>query len=293
MLANKKIFLFLFAFFLVWLIAAACGPRINTYPGLKKKGLLPLSDNNAFNGANLFLAKEMEKSAFLHNFIKGKGAPTAIELEESTYGPTQLLMFYAKHHAVYIAVPQQEHIMREWIIRGPYQMEWKDDKEMQRLQRLAKNEPVLYLWGKEQRFPVNSIHKPETIVRVALPPTPKPTPIKRKPRKVSKSSKKKASDALPKLDPKDFQNLNTDQRALLIAQGYAPRADNGDVIHVVKYENETLHRITNWYTESDKNEEQIAKLNNLTPGQAVPLGTQIRIPLELLKRLKSMPSTFK
>lgn len=35
---------------------------------------MPVSEDNPYMGANLFLAKEMEQSVYLYNFMRDKGA---------------------------------------------------------------------------------------------------------------------------------------------------------------------------------------------------------------------------
>ena len=62
--------------FLVFL--TSCYYKITNYPSLVNQGILPVSKEQAYVGANLFLSREMEQSTFLYNFLKKRGAPDAI-----------------------------------------------------------------------------------------------------------------------------------------------------------------------------------------------------------------------
>jgi len=288
---------------LVFLLTA-CSSEFEAHnPGLANRGMLPVSTTDAFLGANLFLSKQMERSTYLYNFLKSRGGPAAIELNIDSGEAPRLVLYYPKSKEVYAAerhfrpVAGQKQPSADWVVRGPYAIERKDFKELERMEATLAGEPVFFVWGKPVRFtktgdsPTYLAGIPrisDRAVTPVLPPTPPPTP------KPTPKSVKKAAPPL-KEDPdtaliRDFKPLNSDQQALQIAKGYAERAENGDVIHTVKVENETLATIADWYTGAAKNGDEITILNGLA-SKDVPLvqGARIRIPLILLKKIKSMP----
>ncbi|NLF25695.1 MAG: hypothetical protein GX589_08590 [Deltaproteobacteria bacterium] len=256
---------------------------------------MPLSDSDALMGANLFMSKEMEKSSYLYSFIKTRGAPTAIELAQASMGTTRLIMFYAREQEVYTASPTERETGRQWVVRGPYQIDWRDNRQIQRVQKAMQDEPVFNLWGKTQRFATRHRYQPEKIVQPVLPPLPPPARTRRAPtrraapkRPVSAKVVATATPA-PTQDPAQFRPSNIDQKALLMAQGFAERAENGDLIHTVKTENQSLDKITKWYTGSDKNVAEVAQFNGTTPEKKIVVGERIHIPLNLIREFKAMP----
>lgn len=281
----------------------ACSSNQVGYLGLMDKGVLPLSAENAFLGANIFLAREMEKDDTLMAFFRSHGAPSAIELKSNTFKSDQLILYYAHEGSFYNGNPViDEYNSRHWIFRGPYKMPWYKAKKMQPLVRNKSPEAVFYIRGEYQRFNKDGVED-RHIVQVILPtpvktPTPKPVIRKRpkwRPQRASTTVVKATSTPTPapELNPLDFQKLNADQRALLMAKGFAPRAENGDVIHIVKREDETLAAIGSWYTGSSENASTIATQNGLSPDAILSPGNQIRVPLHLLKNDKFMPHDYK
>ena len=272
-------------------LPAACGYNRDQYLGLEDKGILPLSSNDAFLGSNLFLAKEMEADAYLYNFFRMRGVPAAIEIDEDSSGERRMLMYYGQENSVYIAHPNFQDGVRRWVIRGPYQMEWKDARELKHLSRTGRQDALFFIGGSYKRLPEPRAETPRQVVRIVTPPTPVPTPRPRRPvKRVTAKPTEAPTPTGP--DPKEFHKLNSDQRAILIAQGYAPRADNGDIVHIVKYENETLGRISRWYTKAENNKQEIASFNGLGPDDALAQGTQVRVPLKLVTQDKAMPKDF-
>jgi hypothetical protein len=86
-----------------------------------------------------------------------------------------------------------------------------------------------------------------------------------------------------------FKPLTTDQQALLVARGFARRDTNGDVLHSVKGETQSLDKIVRWYTGSPAALGEVAKLNSLPDEGNLPAGTEVRIPVKLVKEGKALP----
>ena len=63
-------------------------------------------------------------------------------------------------------------------------------------------------------------------------------------------------------------------------------------VHVVRWQNETLSFIAEWYTASWQNWEALAKANPEVDPKRIEIGGRIRIPEALLKTRKPMPSDF-
>lgn len=289
---------------LFFFLLIGCTPEFEREsPGLANRGLLPLSSTDAFLGSNIFLSKEMERSPYLHNFLKSRGGPTAIELKVEGGEAPQLVLFYPKTKEVYAAerhlrkVPGQKQPVADWIVRGPYAIERKDYAELMRMDAILQAEPVFYLWGKPVRFgkpgdaPLlanRTTTPPDKQVTPVLPPTPPPTP-KPTPKPTKRSTPAPTEDPDAALI-RDFKPLNSDQQAFQIAKGYAERADNGDVIHTVKGANETLSQIASWYTGTPGTVDELVSINGLASKDA-PLipGARIRVPLRILRKVKVMP----
>ncbi len=265
------------------------------FPGLADRGILPLSTSDPYLASNAFIAKEAETSAYLHNFLKTRGGPMAIEISDSYTSFPHMVMFYPRSRQVYAAervsrkVPGQIAPVREWMVRGPYAIERKDYRELAELDSSMVGEPVFMLRGREVRFtqerPVSPT--PEKVLIPVLPPMPQPTPTPVKKRLPPKAPIIKVQGE-PAITEGEWKPLNSDQQALLMAQGFAERAENGDLWHVVKGDSETLELIAKWYAEPSAVDE-IARVNGLVAGQALLAGTKVRVPLKLLKKLKVMP----
>ncbi|NDC38918.1 MAG: LysM domain-containing protein [Proteobacteria bacterium] len=259
------------------------------------QGLLPLSTTNAYLGSNLFIAEEAQRSRQLFNFLSGRGAPMAIELTEKQGHPPHLLMFYPRDKEVYaaeLADLQTENggRFREWVIRGPYSIERRDYKELARLESSFNGEPLFIIAGRERRFRFEAKEAATEVRTVLVPvlPTPAPTPVKR----VKAKTPAKAEDHA-KSKVEELRGLNSDQQALRMAQGFAERAENGDVIHTVLAEDETLARISKWYTGSEALSLAVAAANGLQPGAALSIGMRLQIPLKSVTTDKLMPRDFK
>jgi hypothetical protein len=267
-------------------VSIGCAKPTNNFPTLANTGVLPLSTNNPYVGSNLYLSDEMSKSPYLLNFLRGRGAPSAIEVIQESFKPTRVVMFYPADREVYAAdvvVGEKSH---QWIIKGPFGIERRDYRSLAALEGAMQGAPVLLVDGKPVRFrkpgppvPPGPILKP----RVPTPtPIPTKTPVKRPPLKAP-------TKAPAAVDPKAFKPLNSDQQAILMSQGFAERAENGDVIHTIGGDNETISAIAAWYTGSAANAKAVAELNTVNAADALPRGKRIRVPLGLLKELKAMP----
>jgi len=269
-------------------IFTACARPTNNFPTLANTGVLPLSTNNPYVGANLYISDEMAKSDYLYRFLRSRGAPTAIEVIQDSFNPTRVLMFYPSDKEVYAADVVDRNRTHQWIIKGPYGIERQDYRSLAALEGAMQGDPVLLVNGKAERF--RKAGPPVPPVQVLKPriPTPTPTPAPTK-KPVKRPVIKAPSEKPAGPDPKAFKPLNSDQQAILMSQGFAERAENGDVIHTVGGDNETISAIAAWYTGSTANAKAVADLNGSNLTDALPRGKRIRVPIALLKELKAMP----
>jgi hypothetical protein len=252
---------------------------------LANKGILPLSTVNPYVSGNLFLAREAELSAYLHNFLKIRGGPAAVEIEEPTLGSPRILMFYPSQRETYAAEIVEQGTTRQWIISGPYAIERKDYRELAGLEASMVGEPVFVIHGKQVKFKFEAASQPSPrVIEPALPPVPLPTPAP-KPR-----PKQKAPDESVVITKKgaaatEFRPLNSDQQAIQLSLGFAERAENGDLIHTVVAD-EKLPTIAQWYTGSADNATVIAELNGAKITDTLTPGARIRVPFRLVRNPK-------
>lgn len=307
--------------FLVFL--TSCYYKITNYPSLVNQGILPVSKEQAYVGANLFLSREMEQSTFLYNFLKKRGAPDAIEIVRRSFNNDRFFLYYYDAKEVYVADPKiLKNNRHEWIIKGPRIPNWRDLKNIRNVMDTGKNDTPFLIDGKEMYFSsnVNGINRSNIIendidskiVDVSkLPKVPpqrkivrkKYTPQKKVVKKVSTEVKKTQSVEAPSVDQsgnedflKDLEDLTTykpinlDKMAIAMSKGYARRDNMGNVVHTVKSYTETLQAISFWYTGNEINAVEIEKFNSLEDASNLKIGQNILIPFRMLKNVKQMPN---
>ncbi|MCB0331856.1 MAG: hypothetical protein KDD55_00085 [Bdellovibrionales bacterium] len=268
--------------------------RIDTYPTLANKGMLPLSTTNAYQGANLFLARELERSSYLFQFFKTKGAPTAIEIRERDFLTPQLYLYYISEKSAYIAELQAQKRSRQWIVRGPYGINREDFRTLQRVSQAISGAPVFELHNQPYRFTsqqeIKIARKLEPEIPFIPPPTPVPTPAPTPiPLNASGLDVPKEPEK-PIYEDLDFIPQNLDQQALMLAAGYAKKdTETGDILHTVELSSETITAITAWYTGDAQNLAEVLKANKLMHETPLNPGEVVRVPYTLIKRVKKMP----
>lgn len=249
---------------------------------LANKGILPLSTNNPYVAANLFIARECEQSTILYNFLKRRGGPTAMELVENQSVYSRMLLFYAQEREVYAAEPSFFADKKEWVIRGPFPLERGDNHTIINLGASSLGEPVFYLWGKEARFRFDKSDQPKIVLNIELPPpTPAPTAVPRPKKRTGPVVKVTPEPTIP------AGPMNLDQQALQMDTPVVGTDAKGNVIHTVKG-SETFGAISSWYTGDSANASVIAQFNKLDPLIPPQAGQKISIPKELVKNSKPM-----
>ena len=267
----------------------ACSIERNSFEPLINQGLVPVSEENPFTGANLFLAKEMERSIYLFNFIKEKGSPQAIELKGRGSRDVETHLFYSSPTEEYVAKPAPNRSRvreggREWIIIGPFSVDRERYKAIQQLGRAHGG--VFEIFGRREVLGGTPTSGTSEQLRPVFIPTPippkKPTPKKTK-HPVDTSKRSGAEAPSP-----SNETLNFDQQALKEAKDYAPRDANGDIIHTVNKNNQTIQAISQWYTASTKSADEIAARNKLPSDSKLKLGSKVVVPSNLVTNPKRM-----
>ena len=210
-------------------MALACSPQKTSLDTLRNQGLLPISAENPFMGANVLLGKEMEQSMYLYNFVKDRGAPQAIEITGEDSESMQAHFFYAPSKEEYIAKPAPRRAgandnRYEWIIIGPFSV---DREHYRELEQYSNSGGAFEIFGRREFFgnkPVNV--RDDTMLPVFIP-TPKPTkaPVRHK-RKAAGAAAPGATPAAIISGPPNF-----DQQALTEAKENAAKNKEVDVSH--------------------------------------------------------------
>ena len=270
-------------------LMVACSPRQTTFSPLLNRGLMPVSEDNPFMGANLFLAHEMEQSVYLYNFMKDKGAPQAIELKGDDEEEVEAHFYYTSGPEEYIAkpVPRKKNFgrnkdgSREWIIIGPFAIDREHYRDVEQLEKTSGG--AFEIFGRREYLGTSPARGSDATLRPVFIPTPVPTkaPVKHK-----KPSTEASSQSSPKVETTG--PLNFDQQALKESLEMAPRDGQGDIVHTVIGKTETLQSIAQWYTGKGDNAKDIGSKNLLPPDAKLSPGAKVVIPKNLITNPKKM-----
>lgn len=290
-------------------------------PGLGNKGILPLSGDNPYLGTNLFVAQQMEQSGFLFKFIQSKGGPRAIRLDEANWGRPILTLYYPESQESFVAEYGPNENFNEWMIRGPYPLSRFDYRYLRQINPHLNQEPAFVIFGQKWQFKPasqwenNSVNQkpldwsPSPLSRQArvssgptqvvpefiIPPAPRKISHKKPIKKGGHTPDKEVPSASPTPGSQGLPfglPLNADQQAIALSRGFAERAANGDIIHTVKFDSESIKAIASWYTGSKVNEPKIIEVNKLTTPVQLKKGDRIKIPSALIVNSKIMSSDF-
>jgi len=280
---------------LIPLVLSSCSSRLNEYPSLVDKGPLPLSASNPYVGSNLFLADEFSRSDDLFNFLKGRGAPSAIEILESGLDRPAMRMFYTRDKQLYIAELEDSQIARIWIVRGPFAINRQEYKRLPKGGSLGSDEPVFVFEGRQFRF-IEPPSAPPTIIALKAPQPPKPRIKTAGKSKVIKAQgdtvtgEMKSGDSTATGGSVDSgPATNLDQQALAMAGRHMEKDADGNLVHTVKKSGQTMKQIVEWYAGSGENADEIASKNGVKTTDPLPVGKKVVIPAVLVRQTKPMP----
>lgn len=297
-IVSVRTLLWISALLLCFSLQIGCSTKLKAYPSLSNQGVLPLSPTNSYLGTNLFLGNEAGRSRILYQFLKGRGAPGAIEIVEKDFQPAKLFMFYPKQVQVYIAELSSAKNHYEWIIRGPYNIARNDFRKLVAIEKSPYEAAPIIINGEIERF-VAEPPKPVAVpVQAEVRRTPPPAPKKKKPIiKVVKPKIEEQSDVKTVVDPLSVKTsteiptgpgLNSDQQAIRISKGLTELTAEGDLLHSVKVAGESLDSIAKWYTGDTAQAKAIAEFNSLPADATLPRGAKLKIPKALAKTEQRM-----
>ncbi len=158
------------------LLLSGCAATTAPKNPLVNRGILPLSTNNPYLGSNLAVATEAERSSYLFQFLKSRGAPVAIEIEQDKFSAPHLVMYYPREKEVFVAVLDQRETSYQWVVTGPFGIEREDFRKLAELNTALAGEPVFMIRGQRYRF---RFQKDESARRVLVPVLP-PEPCRRR-----------------------------------------------------------------------------------------------------------------
>jgi len=269
----------LFLLFALWGCSLS---QPSEFQSLVGQGPIPVSTTNAFVGGNLFLTHEFERSPFLYKFLKGRGAPLAVEIKDGS----NMKLFYPRQREYFQGTLIQDEHTYNWITRGPFRMSREDFLRISDLEKI-KAEPIFQSRGKTFRFIEEAPVQPTPIVMPTVAPPVKP---KKKKTPVITNHDGTSESKEGKVEPTPTPNskFTFDQMAIQMSRGYAERNQAGDIIHTTKKEGESLKDIAAWYTGSADNAQAIATRNDISVDGTIIEGARITIPANLVKETKAM-----
>lgn len=269
---------------------------------LANRGPIALSGANPYISSNLFLGREMERSAVLKGFVEYRGTPDALELKTEMLKPLKLSLYYLEELELYTL----EEAPDDWIVRGPERIPPQFATAFINIPGAGRSAPLV-LNGKVEssifKGAPNIIQAPSVLpgepdpvveedlpeVKVAKPkppaaPKPAPRPI---PKAESQLRTAPSKPTLPAAKPSS--TLGDAELSKKIEVSVVEESSSGDIIHRVTFPGESLEAITAWYTGDPANAERLARINGLEIATALRTGQNVRIPRYLLRTSKPMP----
>jgi hypothetical protein len=262
---------------------------------------VPLSPQNPFLAANLLLARESERSTELAGFIRYRGAPPALELLQENFGNLTMQFYYPKKNESYAL----ENVMGTWVIRGPLPIETEKLRDVMFATRDIEGEPLLL----PPREPEPRSDGPTEAVAVASerlpsaseldPPRREITPGEQiplgsqgfrsstanppRPRLSDNAREGDSNTSLPGRETSAEQERIIQTIIAATSRQLAEASPEGDIVHYVTFEGESLSLIARWYTYERTNVDRLARINNLTSPDRLQVGDTIIIPKYLAK----------
>jgi len=261
------------SFLFVLSVFPGCGPTSRLNNGLinrlADRGPVPLSLDNPYLAANLFVSKEMAKTEEVKGFLNYRGAPGAIELLKSTFSPLTVHFLYPEKKEYFLF----EESLDSWVINGPYRLNAAQERALAAIAvRDSENKGAApKLLNQEQdNTKVNpAVQESQTT------PAPRDSMAANQigTGRSVQSSLVQENQELPAI--KDIISTSAHESAELTPKG--------DLVHYVTLPGETLSIIARWYTEDRDNAGRIARINKLARPDNLAIGDTIVIPSYLLR----------
>jgi hypothetical protein len=204
-------------------ISIGCSAKTPAFEGITNQGIVSVSSQSPFMGANVFLGQEMESSSYLYNFMRSRGSPQAIELSGTSEMGAQMNLFYSREREFYTAVPKfdQQTKTKEWIIRGPYPITREQYPYVSKLNEDQGG--VFEIFGRTETFGGTGRTIESRVIAPAFIPTPRPKPIRKakpviKDEKEAQGPKAVTTPAFGPIIAVQGTPINLDQKALMEAR---------------------------------------------------------------------------
>jgi len=209
-------------------VSIGCSAKTPAFEGITNQGIVSVSSQSPFMGANVFLGQEMESSSYLYNFMRSRGSPQAIELSGTSEMGAQMNLFYSREREFYTAVPKfdQQTKTKEWIIRGPYPITREQYPYVSKIN--SDQGGVFEIFGRTETFGGPGRALESRVIAPVFIPTPRPKPIRQVTKAKSKKDVSEKVEAKPTMMPAmgpiiavQGTPINLDQKALMEARSAA------------------------------------------------------------------------
>ena len=265
---------------------AACSGTTELNPGLvsrlKNRGPVALSGDNPYLAANMFVASTAENSPVIRGFVKRKGAPTAVEIDQQIFSPMVLYFYYLKDREFY----KLEEALGTWIIQGPSRIGADMLVDLAKSSKDLTGPPALIA---EEENTSSSLTAPSSTPEITAdtPEQPvSPDHLKQMADEREELYKSSFKSVAPRPKPNNPGQLGPNELATLqkAADGHpAELAPNGDLVHHVTYPGETLSAVSLWYTHDGGNAGRLARMNSIKDPDLLQPGDTVIIPAYLVK----------
>lgn len=265
---------------------SSLAPSAGLRARLSGRGPVPLTENPYLVG-NLELAREMARSPVLRGFISHRGTPTAIEVQKSSFGSAQLVLYYAAEHEQF----NFEESAAGGIVEGPTPIGASTAAKVAAIAQpgigkapLLSKDSLSATLGEE--FPDDTPMVPPTARPPRPPPVlPTPTPEERTPSGTT-SGDLPIAPHFETSDKTTGSALSDGAIAANLAAKEAHPAEitaKGDLVHYVTLPGETLSIIARWYTFDRNNAGRLARINGIKDPGTVSVGDIVVVPAYLVR----------
>lgn len=276
---------------LFFVLIAACTPTTgseNLIWRLNNRGPVPLSSDNPFLAANLFVSRLAEQNQTIYGFIQYRGIPPAVEVVSSYFSDPLIHFYYPEKREFFIL----EQFEAGWVINGPERIPPDTQSQVAALTRSLRAEPVLRV-QKHPELLLGAGATDRVFARAGDPVQQEsnawsdPSLGIQEPR-VLGGTRARETVAIPSSSTKgDFSEERIQEAVNRLqenpsGQG-AELTPQGDLVHYVGYSGETLSIIARWYTHDRGNVGRLARINSLKNPDRLDIGDAIIIPAYLLR----------
>jgi hypothetical protein len=249
---------------------------------LRNRGPVPLSTTNPYLAANMFVASAVETSSIISGFIKHKGVPAAVEVQDESFSPLFLYFYYPKDREMY----GLEESLGTWIIHGPNRIPPDKAADLPKLMRNQSGEALIVVEKPSDDEASNAPRPLELLPSSG--PEPSRTPASPGGNAALDNLDEMAAER-DKLYQNSFKSTARPGSPALTAMQHAAgghpaeTAPNGDVVHHVTYPGETLSVIARWYTDDRGNAGRLARINRISNPNSLQLGDTVVVPSYMVK----------